>query len=122
MASVKDYEAYIEEIINDYGQYKPAYGDVEMQTIIDRERHHYQLMSVGWNKDRRVRGCILHIDIKNNKIWIQHNGTEEGVANILVEKGVPKEQIVLAFYAPFKRQYTGFAVNQGILLINKSQR
>ncbi|HFA48964.1 MAG TPA: XisI protein, partial [Bacteroidetes bacterium] len=27
----------------------------------------------------------------------------------LMEKGVPKEDIVLAFQSPFKRPYTGFA-------------
>jgi len=48
---------------------------------------------------------------KNGKIWIQHDGTERGVANDLVEWGVPKEAIVLAFHAPYRWQYTGFAVN-----------
>ena len=48
--------------------------------------------------------------LKNGKIWIQHDGTEIGVANELVEWGVPKEDIVLAYHAPYKRQYTGFAV------------
>ncbi len=79
--------------------------------MIDRENHHYQLSSVGWrNKDYRVHGCLLHVDIKGDKIWIQHDGTEEGIANFFVEKGIPKEKIVLAFHAPYKRQYTGFAV------------
>jgi hypothetical protein len=110
MAGVEDYQAYIEKIIKNYGQYKPAYGDVEVQTIFDKENHHYQLVTVGWNDDRRIRGCVLHLDIKDGKIWIQHDGTEEGVANELVELGVPKEDIVLAFHAPYKRPYTGFAV------------
>lgn len=37
--------------------------------------------------------------------------TEVGVANELVELGVPKEDIVLAYHAPYQRKYTGFAVN-----------
>jgi hypothetical protein len=51
------------------------------------------------------------MDIKNNKIWIQYDGTEVGMANELVALGVPKEDIVLAFHPPSKRSYTGFAVN-----------
>jgi hypothetical protein len=50
-------------------------------------------------------------DIKNGKIWIQHNGTEDPIASQLVAKGVPKEDIVLGFHSPNRRQYTGFAVN-----------
>ena len=111
MDRVADYPTYIEEILRNYGQYTPAYGDVEVETVIDREQQHYQLLTVGWNKDRRVWGCIVHIDIKDQKIWVQHDGTEEGVANLLVEKGVPKQDIVLAYHAPYKRQYTGFAVH-----------
>ncbi|HBB33754.1 MAG TPA: hypothetical protein DC064_18635, partial [Cyanobacteria bacterium UBA9273] len=35
---------------------------------------------------------------------------EIGVANELVEAGVPKEDIVLTFHAPYKRKYTELAV------------
>lgn len=111
MVSVADYPKYVEEIICRYGQYKPVYGDIEVQIIIDRENKHYQLVNVGWNKNQRVRGCVIHIDIKDNRIWIQHDGTEDGVANELVEMGIPKQDIVLAFHAPYKRQYTNFGVN-----------
>jgi hypothetical protein len=55
-------------------------------------------------------GCVLLLDIKNGKIWIQQNGTEIGIADELVKLGVPKEDIVLAFHEPLMRQYTGFAV------------
>lgn len=111
MARVEDYPRYVEEIIRRYGQYKPSYGDVEVQTIIDRERQHFQLVNVGWDKNQRIRGCVLHVDIRDNRIWIQHDGTETGIANELVEMGVPKQDIVLAFLAPYKRQFTEFAKN-----------
>jgi hypothetical protein len=52
----------------------------------------------------------LHLDIKNEKIWIQHDGTEGGIADELIEHGAPKQDIVLAFHSPFKRQFTGFAI------------
>lgn len=100
----------IEQVIREYGSYKPSYGDIELELIIDRANDHYQLMSVGWNKWERIHGCILHLDIKGGKIWIQHDGTEEGVANRFVAAGVPKEDIVLAFQSPWKRQFSGFAV------------
>ena len=43
------------------------------------------------NGDRRVFSCLIHIDIKDDKIWIQHDGTEGCVANQLVELGVPAQ-------------------------------
>lgn len=111
MDRLDEYRQYIETIVKKYGSYKPSYGDVELQVIFDREHDHYQLVSVGWDGNERIRGCILHIDIKEGKIWIQHDGTEVGVANELVEMGVPKHDIVLAFHAPARRKYTEFAAS-----------
>jgi hypothetical protein len=111
MAKIDDYRQYVKNIITEYSQYKPSYGDVELQIIFDEERDHYHLMTVGWNGEYRIRGSILHIDIKDGKIWLQHDGTEKGIAHDLLDLGVPKEDIVLAFHSPSRRQFTGFAVN-----------
>ncbi len=41
--------------------------------------------------DCRAHGSVIHIDIKGDKIWIQHDGTAPGVALDLVETGMPGE-------------------------------
>ncbi len=62
------------------------------------------------DNNTRIYGCVIHVDIRNDKIWIQHDGTEEAIADQLVEKGVPKKEIVIAYHAPNLRQYTDFAI------------
>ncbi len=47
MEKLDKYRNYIQQIIKDYGQYKLSYGEVEVQTIFDRERDNYQLLNVG---------------------------------------------------------------------------
>jgi hypothetical protein len=83
---------------------------VDVEQVVDTTHDHYQLVNVGWNDNERIHSSLLHIDIKAGKIWIQHDGTEEGIANRLVELGVPKSDIVLAFHSPYRRQFTEFAV------------
>jgi hypothetical protein len=83
---------------------------VEVETIFLPAQGYYQLMSVGWHGQHRIHGCPLQVDVKNGKIWIQHDGTEEGIANRLVAAGVPKEDIVLAFQSPLERKFGDFAV------------
>ena len=68
-------------------------------------------MNVGWDGEKRIHGIMLHIDIKDGKIWIQHNGTERRIAQYLLDLGVPKQDIVLAFHSPTRRKYTDFAVS-----------
>ncbi len=103
------YRKRVRELLQRYQTHTPPYGDVEMQLIEDTKHDHYQVFSVGWDNQRRVHGCTLHIDIKRGKIWIQHNSTEDDIAEELVALGIPKDDIVLGFHAPLRRQYMEYA-------------
>ena len=58
----------------------------------------------------RIYGPMMHLDIKNEKIWIQQNTTEVDIALELMSMGVPKQDIVIGFHTPKMRQFTDFAV------------
>ncbi|MEB3118198.1 MAG: element excision factor XisI family protein [Limnothrix sp.] len=60
---------------------------------------------------RSARSSTIHIDLQQGKVWIQYDGTEVGIANELVERGIPKEEIVLAYHSPLTHQYDGLAVS-----------
>ncbi|RWX52196.1 XisI protein [Candidatus Electrothrix marina] len=105
------YRSHIRTLLQRYLSRKPPGDDFEVQLIEDTEHDHYQIFSVGWARDRRIHGCTLHLDIKQGKIWIQHNSTEDDIAAELVSMGIPKNDIVLAFHAPSRRRYTGYAAN-----------
>lgn len=109
--AVKQYRQYIEHLLSErqkQASMSRSYEEYEVQTVFDEKQDHYQLLYVGWRGNKRDFGCILHLDIKDGKIWIQHDGTEVGIANQLVEMGVPKHDIVLAFHEPYIRQFTEF--------------
>ena len=59
--------------------------EVEGQIIFDSEHDHYLLIDVGWEQKKHVYGAIIHIDIKDEKIWIQKNNTEINLADRLLE-------------------------------------
>lgn len=113
--AVEQYRQYIRHLLSERAQRASMQRNAqeyEVQTIFDSEHDHYQLLYVGWRGDKRDFGCILHLDIKGGKIWIQHDGTEEGIANRLVEMGVPKQDIILAFHEPYLRQFTDFGTSE----------
>ncbi|MFL5807586.1 MAG: XisI protein [Roseiflexaceae bacterium] len=93
------YRPLIEQILTEYARIPYAYGDIQIQTIFDHDSDHYLLMLVGRDGIRRVHGCLVHIDLIDGAIWIQRDGTEQGVARDLILAGVPKEDIILAFRA-----------------------
>lgn len=110
LGKLPTYRAVVRAILEEYASYKPSYGDIEIQTLFDNERDRYQVLAVGWDAKERIYGCSLHLDIKNEKIWIQVNNTEWDIGQKLVENGIPKEDIVIGFQPPFLRQFSGYAV------------
>ncbi len=111
MDNVDQYSKLIKQLLKEYANYKPLNPNIESQFVCDQENHHSQIVNIGWQNQVRVYGCILHLDIKDGKIWIQHNTTEIDIAQELVDLGVPKHDIVIGFHSPFKRRFTEYAVN-----------
>ncbi len=102
MANVDLYRQHIQNLLSQHGSL--VWDErIQPQTIFDTERDRYQLIYVGWRNQRRIYGPVLQLDIMDNKIWIQQDGTEVGIANELVELGVPKQDLILGFDPPNMR-------------------
>ncbi len=80
------------------------------QVVLDDERGQYLVVDFGWNGDKYLHATPIHISLIGNKVWIQSDDTEEGVATDLMAAGISREDIVLGFRHPKIRQHTGFAV------------
>jgi hypothetical protein len=80
------------------------------KTVFDDSADIYLVIVEGWQDNRRLHGCLAHVDIQGDKIWIQQDGTEYGLAGELVAAGIPKSSIVLGFKSPYSRRHTQFAV------------
>jgi hypothetical protein len=104
------YQKLIKDILLEHTKYKPAFGEIAPRVLFDDEHESYALLDIGWDGNEYVHGAVIHVELIKDKIWIQYDGTEEGIATDLLEAGVPKEHIVLGFRPPEVRSYTGFAV------------
>ena len=110
MDPISKYRQIIAKNIDNYAKLRYAHGEVERKTVFDREQNHYLLMIMGVEGHKMVHGCIVHMEIIEDKIWIHRDGTEDGVAGELLAEGVSQDKIVLGFYTPEKRKITDFAV------------
>ncbi len=106
-----NHQEIIEKALTDYADFLGEDEGVQIELVFDRTRDRYLLVETGWENGRRIYGTLLHLDIINGKIWIQQDGTEEGIATELVALGVPKDRIVLGFKSLQRRQITEFAVS-----------
>jgi hypothetical protein len=109
MASLDTYRPLIENILMEYTKIPYAYSDIQTEAVFDHQHDRYLLVNVGWDNGRRIHSGLVHIDIINDKLWIQRDDTEEGVTQDLLKAGIPKEQIVLGFHPAEVRPHTGYA-------------
>jgi hypothetical protein len=87
--------------------------DVETRTIsiFDTTQDHYQLLEMGWGEQQqRIFLPILHLDIIAGKVWIQENRTDVEIAQLLMQGGIPQQDIVLGFHPPVLRRMGEYAV------------
>lgn len=110
MAAVEHDAEIIEQMLCERARFYAAPGKFRTLTAFDREHGQFVLIDEGWDGYRRIHRVWAHVELRDGKIWIHEDGTEEGIANLLVAAGVPRDRIVLVFHTPSLRAATDFAV------------
>lgn len=109
MDRVGEYAEILKKIIDRYYQLYRRMSDAQTVQLIDDAVHHYQIIQTGWDQRSRRIYTSFHLSIQNGKIYIHSDPTEEGIANVLTNEGIPPSDIVLEYQAPTLRQYTPYA-------------
>ena len=110
MDKLSKYQEAVISLLEEYAAVKPAnMQQTEQQVLADRQRNHFALIRLGWEDERFVYHCIMHFDIKEGKVWLQQNWTDQNLAEELIAKGVDRQDIVLGFVPPYERAHTGYA-------------
>ncbi len=112
MAELEQYKDLIQKILTEYHDWVSGSSNLtdESCLIFDEKNDHYIWLILGWEGKKHIRNTQAHIRIKNEKIWIEEDWTEEGIANELLKLGVDATDIVLGFHPPEERKYTEFAI------------
>ena len=110
MEKLAHYRAILKGVVEEAAQYPPSNGAIEAIPICDDTRAQYQLLHLGWNALGRVFAVVCHLRLHEGKVWIEHDGTADGLPTSLLAAGTPADDIVLGFQPAWKRPYTAFAV------------
>ena len=102
MDTVKSYQTVIKQVISEYAKLRPSHGDIHLEPIFDDVNSRYALMQFGWDRERRVRGNLIYVFIKNGRVLIEYDGIEKGITQDLVQRGIPERDIELAFLPEFE--------------------
>jgi XisI protein len=112
MDRLATYRKLVKQALNEYAELlkSPPAPPYEIALAFDDEHQQYILREVGWAKDKWVRTTVLHLALRSDKIWIQEDWTEEGIASWLLRHGVPKADIMLGFQPPESQKVAELAL------------
>ncbi len=118
MVNLAEYGKVICNVLIEHTKIPYSYGDIKHETVFDKEQNRYIVMILGREPfpelsptaTRRVHGCLIHVDIIGNRIFIQRDGTEEGIVNELIQAGIPEDKIVLEYKSKRLRKDLGLAI------------
>ncbi|AFZ51847.1 XisI protein [Dactylococcopsis salina] len=112
MDRLETYRDSIKKVLTEYHNWVSSAANLKQESclIFDETHDQYLWLFLGWEGKKKISLIQVHIRIKNNKIYIEEDWTEEGIANELLREGIEQEEIVLAFYDPKHREFTDFAI------------
>jgi XisI protein len=104
---IQKYEKVIVDLLN---QIKGTAN--EHIIITDKDKRHYQLLYLGLDsRNAYTFNVRIHFHLRpDGVICLYENRTEEELGDVLMEKGIPKSDILAGFLPESARQYAGYAV------------
>lgn len=106
MDTLTNYQQIVAEVLNEINTKLTNQKDRETLLSIDHQHGQYILISDGWEDTKRYYNPIVHIEIKpDNSVWLRHDNTDLEIGQELVDRGIARKDIVLAFYSPQMRKF-----------------
>jgi hypothetical protein len=107
MEKLKKYQNIIRDLLKEFAEEKA--GD---HILADNDTHHYQLLRLGNDmKNNYFFRVRMHFFLNEEaKVCILENKTDIEVGDYLMDRGVPKSDIIPAFIPANARQLAGYAV------------
>lgn len=105
MDSLTHFRQKIQKILSEFAdKWQHSANTLKVITLFDKEQDHYQVLQMGWEKGQFVFSCMIHIDIIDERIWIQRNTTDTELIPLFVAEGISPSCFAIGFI-PVNMQY-----------------
>jgi hypothetical protein len=72
-------------------------GNIRLFPVCDDIRHIYTVNAVDYPNYRELAGVVVLARIVGDKVVIEHDATDKPLLEALMARGIPREQIILAY-------------------------
>lgn len=100
MDKLAKYRGIIKNIVEYYGKFQSSVGAVETYSVIDEKTDNYFIVDVGWLAFGRQHAMPVHIRIKDGKVRVEADGTDQEIVQQLIDEGIDENDIILGWEKP----------------------
>jgi len=72
-------------------------GNIRLFPVCDDTRQIYAVNAVDYPRYKEMPDVVVMARIVGDKVVIEHDGTDKPLVQALLQRGIPREQIVLAY-------------------------
>jgi hypothetical protein len=94
METITIYSNAIQQILTEYAEYITTDDILQIETLFDTQRHHYQIVVLGWQNNKRVYHNLIHLDIIDGQVWVQNNDTQFTLSEDFERFNICKKDII----------------------------
>jgi hypothetical protein len=87
----------LSEVIREWGETGSSFDPIDMEVIADEQSGNFLLVGVGWRGDERIHHMYFHARVREGKIWIEWDGIDPSILDELLQRGIPRHQMVFGF-------------------------
>lgn len=101
MDKINNYRKIITNILTELKNTGSSSGQIDEYAICDEKTDNYILFNVGWYSNGfHQMGYPIHIRIKDEKVWVEWDGTDQEIVQQLIDAGISEDDIVLGWNKP----------------------
>ena len=99
---LEQYRQCIKKVLTEYHEWVcgAANFDEESCLIFDEIHDQYLWLFMGWKDGKKTTNINVYIRIANQKIYLEEDCIDEGIATELIREGLSSHDIVPAFQSP----------------------
>ena len=112
MDKLEKQRAVLQNVVRKHAGFQPANGQIATHAVCDAANDEYMVVDTGWSENgRRIYDVVLHFRLTDGKIHVERDNTDAEVVEELIENGIERRDIVLAFNsAAYQRLNDSIAV------------
>lgn len=88
-----DYGSILQITLREATIAQPRLQAIQIYPVCDVESGHFLILATGWDKQEWIHTILFHARLADDRITIEEDNFEEGLANALVAAGIPADHV-----------------------------